>query len=201
VLARDGLADAARRIGRLAITEQMMTLAMPDGRMLRLGHDLDATFPEVLRGVRLPELAALLARVDPTPDSVAETGTADWGVLSDRMHFIADLFRAYHLGRRCSMIPSPLSRRRRSRRAGDRKASYNPCDSAPATPYASANLHADGQRHRSRHAVVEHTSEERRDLVAAGKPRARRAGQPDHQITNARPLLVRSALQPARSIQ
>jgi hypothetical protein len=95
--ARDRLADEARRIGRLAITEHLMTLDMPDGRTLRLGRDLDASFPEMLRRVQLPELAALLARVDPTPDSAAETGAADWSVLPDRMHFIADLFRAYHL--------------------------------------------------------------------------------------------------------
>jgi hypothetical protein len=92
--ARDRLADEARRIGRLAITEQMMTLAMPDGRTLRLGHDLDAILPEMLQHPQLPELVALLARVDPTPDS--RTGADDWSVLADRMHFIAALFRAYH---------------------------------------------------------------------------------------------------------
>jgi hypothetical protein len=95
--ARDRLADEARRVGRLAITEQMMTLAMPDGRTLRLGHDLDAAFPDALVSVRLPELVALLARVDPTTDSLYGTGAEDWGNLPDRMHFIADLFRASHL--------------------------------------------------------------------------------------------------------
>jgi hypothetical protein len=39
----------------------------------------------------------LLARVDPTPDSTTGTGALDWGRLPDRMHFIADLFRAHHL--------------------------------------------------------------------------------------------------------
>ena len=29
--------------------------------------------------------------------STPGTGTDDWGVLPDRMHFIADVFRAYHL--------------------------------------------------------------------------------------------------------
>jgi hypothetical protein len=86
--ARDRLADDARRIGRLAITEQMMTLAMPDGRTLRLGRDLNVTFPEILTRAQLPELVALLARVDPTPDSVRATGAEDWGDLPDRMHFI-----------------------------------------------------------------------------------------------------------------
>ncbi len=57
--ARDRLTDEARRIGRLTITEQMMTLAMPDGRTLRLGQDITAAFPAMLRQVQLPELIAL----------------------------------------------------------------------------------------------------------------------------------------------
>jgi hypothetical protein len=95
--ARDHLADEATRIGRLVVTERMMTLSMPDGQTLQLGRDLPGDFPDLLRTVDLPELAALLQQVDPTPDSPAATGAADWGSLSERMHFIADLFRAYHL--------------------------------------------------------------------------------------------------------
>jgi len=94
--ARDGLADAAQRIGRLTITEHMMTLAMPDGRILRLGQGLRAEFPAPLRTIRKPELVALLAQVDPSAGSAYGTGVEDWGSLPDRMHFIADLFRAYH---------------------------------------------------------------------------------------------------------
>jgi hypothetical protein len=94
---RDRLADEARRIGRLAISEHMMVLEMPDGRKLRLGQDLAIAFPEPLRTVTDPELAALLARIDPTAGSTRETGAEDWGDLPDRMHFIADLFRGYHL--------------------------------------------------------------------------------------------------------
>ncbi len=94
--ARDHLAGEAMRIGRLVVTERMMTLAMPDGETLQLGSDLPGVIPDLLRTVDLPELAALLRQVDPTPDSPAGSGAADWGNLPDRMHFIADLFRVYH---------------------------------------------------------------------------------------------------------
>jgi hypothetical protein len=94
--ARDHLAGEAMRIGRLVVTERMMTLAMPDGQTLQLGRDLSGGFPDPLRTIDLPELAALLKQVDPTPDSPAGSGAADWGNLPDRMHFIADLFRVYH---------------------------------------------------------------------------------------------------------
>jgi len=95
--ARDDLAGEVMRVARLVVTERMMTLAMPDGQTLQLGHDLPGGFPDLLSTVELPELAALLGQVDPTPDSPLETGAEDWGRLPDRMHFIADLFRAYHL--------------------------------------------------------------------------------------------------------
>jgi hypothetical protein len=98
--ARDHLADEAMGIGRLVVTERMMTLAMPDGQVLQLGRDLPGDFPDPLRAIDLPELAALLRQVDPTPDSPLDTGAQDWGRLPDRMHFIADLFRAYHLDSR-----------------------------------------------------------------------------------------------------
>jgi hypothetical protein len=94
--ARDALADQARRLARLAITDQMMTLALPGGRILRLGQDLTAQFPPTLRQIANPEAQALLQQIDPTPDSMAGTGARDWGNLPDRLHFIVDLFRAYH---------------------------------------------------------------------------------------------------------
>ncbi len=98
--ARDHLAGEAMRMGRLVATERMMTLAMPDGQVLQLGQDLPGSFPDLLRAVDLPELVALLRQVDPTPDSPLDTGAEDWGRLPDRLHFIADLFRAYHLDSR-----------------------------------------------------------------------------------------------------
>jgi hypothetical protein len=103
--ARDHLADEATRIGRLVVTERMMTLAMPDGQLLMLGDDLRASFPALLRTIDLPELVALLHVVDPTADTPSGSGARDWGVLSDRMHFIADLFRVYHLDSRLFAPP------------------------------------------------------------------------------------------------
>jgi hypothetical protein len=103
--ARDHLADEAMRVGRLVVTERMMALDMPDGQMLRLGQDLRAGFPDLLRTVDLPELVALLNLVDATPDSPTGSGAQDWGVLADRMHFIADLFRVYHLDSRLFAPP------------------------------------------------------------------------------------------------
>jgi hypothetical protein len=73
-----------------------MTLELSGGRLLRLGDDLRAAYPEALLTVTDPDLRALLAAVDPTPDSLSGTGSADWSRPADRMHFIADLFRAYH---------------------------------------------------------------------------------------------------------
>jgi hypothetical protein len=55
-----------------------------------------APFPALLVELAYPELAALLDRIDPTPDSLTGSGAADWSVLEDTMYFIADLFRCYH---------------------------------------------------------------------------------------------------------
>jgi hypothetical protein len=95
--ARDRMAEELQRLGHLVITEHLMTLRLAHGRLLRLGQDLQAQFPLPLQQIALAELAALLQQVDLTPDSTAGTGALDWGRLPDRMHFIADLFRAYHL--------------------------------------------------------------------------------------------------------
>jgi hypothetical protein len=94
--ARDRLADEAQRLGRQAITAALMTLELPRGRVLRLGRDLTAAYPPVLRTLDNADLRALLAGVDTTPDSPRGTGGRDWSELPGRMHFIADLFRAYH---------------------------------------------------------------------------------------------------------
>lgn len=79
---------------RQTITEQMMTIGLPGGR-LRLGKDLVADFPPLLQQISDVELLALMGRFDPTPDSVEESGAADWADLAERLHFIIDLFRCY----------------------------------------------------------------------------------------------------------
>ncbi len=93
--ARDRLTDEARRLGRLAITETMMTLELPGGRILRLGDDFPAEYPDPLRTLTNSDLRALIAQIDPAPDRPANSGS-DWGVLPFRMSLIGRLFRAYH---------------------------------------------------------------------------------------------------------
>lgn len=92
--ALDGLLQEARRRARLLITAYVMSIELPGGRRLRLGEDVPGEFPEMLRQIDLPELRALLARIDPTPDSTRDTGAVDWSRLDDRLHYIADLFRS-----------------------------------------------------------------------------------------------------------
>ena len=80
---------------RAVITDELMTLALPGGR-LRLGRDVIGTFPDHLMTVADPDLMEFLRAVDRTPDSSLGSGAEDWAELLDRMHFIADLFRTRH---------------------------------------------------------------------------------------------------------
>jgi len=80
---------------REVITDCMMTLHIPTNELLKLGEDLRKKFPQRLEHISTEELKGLLNKIDPTPDSIKESGAKDWGDLSDRIHFIADLFRAY----------------------------------------------------------------------------------------------------------
>lgn len=89
------LITVVRQQARRLLTEHMMSLGFPHGIRLGLGDDLRAEFPEALRQLAHPELHSLLQRIDPTPDSLRETGAVDWADLPDRLHFIADLFRCY----------------------------------------------------------------------------------------------------------
>jgi hypothetical protein len=73
----------------------MMTIGLPHGVRLHLGRDLKAEFPPSLQHITDPDLRALLEQIDPTPDSPRDSGALDWANLSERLHFIADLFRCY----------------------------------------------------------------------------------------------------------
>lgn len=88
-------AEARHRI-RLFLSAHLMELGFPKGVRLHLGKDLKANFPPSVKKLTNPDLMALLKKIDPTPDSLAETGAVDWANLNDRLHFIADLFRCYH---------------------------------------------------------------------------------------------------------
>jgi hypothetical protein len=91
----DALIATARRQMHLIITEDMMTIGLPHGVRLRLRADLRAEFPISLKQITNSDLRALLKQIDPTPDSLRETGAVDWADLPERMHFIADMFRCY----------------------------------------------------------------------------------------------------------
>jgi hypothetical protein len=91
----DQLLQLVKRKMREAITDCMMTLFIPINELLKLGEDLKEKFPERLTHISNQKLKELLNKIDPTPDSLKESGAKDWGDLSDRIHFIADLFRAY----------------------------------------------------------------------------------------------------------
>jgi len=83
-----------RHLARLFITEHMMTIDLA-GTRLKLGDDLRAEFPLELRTITNLDLRALLDRIDPTPDNLDGSGATDWAALTDRIHFIADMFRCY----------------------------------------------------------------------------------------------------------
>jgi hypothetical protein len=91
----DQFLNLSKQKVREVITDCMMTLFIPVNELLKLGEDLKEKFPERLTHISDQKLKELLNKIDPTPDSVKESGAKDWGDLSDRIHFIADLFRVY----------------------------------------------------------------------------------------------------------
>jgi hypothetical protein len=85
----------ARHEIRVFLTEHMMELGFPDGVQVKLGDDLTHSFPVPLQHLSNADLITFLKQIDPTPDSLKESGAVDWAHLPDRLHFIADLFRCY----------------------------------------------------------------------------------------------------------
>jgi hypothetical protein len=91
------LAARLERLWRELITRALMRLDLPDV-VLRLGEDIPALnaerdFPSSLSRLEHPELVALMATLDRTPNDTAGSAARDWGDLSDRMNLIVDLFR------------------------------------------------------------------------------------------------------------
>ena len=73
------------------VTQGLMTLKLPDGTRLALGHDLDAPIPECFQGV---ETEPLLVQFNKAGHGGA--GAENWADLQQRMRYIALLFRCYH---------------------------------------------------------------------------------------------------------
>ena len=89
------LIEEVNRLIRQVITDHLMTLHLAGPEVLRLGRDLQGTFPQELGQIRNAKLREMLERVDITLNSLAESGAKDWADFTDRMHFIADFFRVY----------------------------------------------------------------------------------------------------------
>lgn len=81
---------------RALLTTHLMALTLPPHNRLQLGKDLTMPYPPDLKELTNPNLLALLSKVDPTTNSLLQSGAADWSILAERMHYIADLFRCYH---------------------------------------------------------------------------------------------------------
>lgn len=92
----DNLAAEAEQHLRKFITAALMTLTIPPNNCLRLGKDLNAPFCEDLQQLTNADLIRFLARIDPTANSLKDSGATDWARLEERLHYIADLFRCFH---------------------------------------------------------------------------------------------------------
>ncbi|MFZ0391807.1 MAG: hypothetical protein WAN36_15205 [Calditrichia bacterium] len=97
-------AETASAVRRL-ITTRLMEIRLADNPPLKLGEDHSRPFPPLLTDLKNPDLLELLKQVDPTPDSLRESGARDWSDFPDRMHFICDLFRCYQNSAEISAPP------------------------------------------------------------------------------------------------
>jgi hypothetical protein len=91
----DDIAVELREVVRIITTDRLMTLGFPGDRTFRLGRDVFGSYPADLANIANDELLVLLAEFDITPDSTSRSAAADWSVLKQRLHYIADLFRTY----------------------------------------------------------------------------------------------------------
>lgn len=83
---------------RQRLTRWMVRLGLPNAT-LAVGRDVPALpdgtmFPADLRRVIMPELQAVLARFDRTPDDIEGSAAADWSDYGDRMNYVVDMFRS-----------------------------------------------------------------------------------------------------------
>jgi hypothetical protein len=88
------VAEAASAVVREVVTEHLMTLRL-DRVVVRLGRDIQQPFPIELLKPRSQALIDLIAIVDPNPDDARGSGAMDWADFPQRMHFIAEVFRAW----------------------------------------------------------------------------------------------------------
>jgi hypothetical protein len=90
----DELDRHVKQVAHEVVTDLLMTLSLP-GRALSLGRDVPGAFPPELARIDSEDLRALLGRIDRTPDTTRGSGARSWANLTDRINYIADLFRVY----------------------------------------------------------------------------------------------------------
>jgi hypothetical protein len=73
--------------------------------VLALGQNLADQFPEALRKPSDADLVALLAEFEPVAPEPDDCGAHDWADFHQRMHYIAHLFRAFHLDKNLARAP------------------------------------------------------------------------------------------------
>jgi len=91
----DDIALVLRGVVREIMTDRLMSIGLPDRRTLQLGRDVLGEYPADLKTITYPDLLALLTRYDAAAPSTRGSAAIDWSVLDERMHYIADFFRAY----------------------------------------------------------------------------------------------------------
>lgn len=95
----DSLVFAAEKIIRRVITKHLMSLTLPPDTRILLSEDLKLPYPNNLIQLENRELIALLKEIRPSEKSIDGAGCNDWSNLKERLHFIANLFRCFHLSR------------------------------------------------------------------------------------------------------
>ncbi len=101
----DSLVEEAESHIRKVITDQLMTLRLPTGEVLELGSDLLSKPCEQLSSIDQVELMELLDRLRIASKNSDGAGCTDWSDLSQRIHYIAYLFRCYHANHELFMAP------------------------------------------------------------------------------------------------
>jgi hypothetical protein len=83
---------------RMLITDLMMTLWLPPEVVVRLGHDLTRQYPPILQTITNADVIKILVEFGADRDGPSGSGALDWADFTQRMRFIASLFRVYAMG-------------------------------------------------------------------------------------------------------
>ena len=79
----------------MLITDLMMTLWLPPEVVVRLGHDLTRQYPPILQTITNADVLKILVEFRADDDGPSGSGALDWANFTQRMRFIASLFRVY----------------------------------------------------------------------------------------------------------